>query len=39
MSKRVFSVYKSVVINKIFFPCIIWGIYIDNINSANVRIG
>lgn len=38
MSKRILTIYKSVVINKILITCVIRRIYINNINLACMGI-
>ena len=38
MAISIFTIYKLIIVNKVFIPCIIWRIYIDNINLPFMRI-
>ncbi len=39
MPIRIFAVYKSIIINKIFFTSIVRRIYVDYINFSGVGVG
>lgn len=39
MPITIFDIYIVIVVDKIFFSCIVRWVYIDNINFAGVSIG